>query len=300
MITLNGSFSQQYDPIDFIEAGLHHIWHMVIGTAKITEPQDTAHDSLTILLLYFRQLGTLRRKINGIEERAVIGNGLRVWTDLPYFGTDLMAEWQRLAGMTAKQRISLAAFTGKCVALGVGSVDITCCTLWLPKEALEGSQELASEKDGGIPIVELLPACTRLFQQCGHKLLTLCINDKTLEQEDLDPSSFGQAATNKLANDNPSVERWFSWRKKFQELSQSQDEVVARESKRGFDAMIGCGREMGYVVEGEEKYWDKVLSLLSDELKRSGKESVGLEDIVTNPQWVDYGLRFGSRRNEML
>jgi hypothetical protein len=39
-------------------------------------------------------------------------------------------------------------------------------------------------------------------------------------------------------------------------------------------------------VEGEEKYWDQTLLLLSDELKRSEKGSVGLEDIVTDPQWA--------------
>jgi len=70
-------------------------------------------------------------------------------------------------------------------------------------------------------------------------------------------------------------------------VSRSQDEVVAKEAKCGFDAMICCGREMGYVVEGEEKYWDQTLLLLSDELKRSEKGSVGLEDIVTDPQWAE-------------
>jgi hypothetical protein len=261
---------------------------MVLEVGKNTEPEDTTHDSLTILLLYFKQLGTLHREIDGVEERAVVGNGLRVWADLPYFGTDLMAALQRFAGITGKQRINLAAFTGKCVALGIGGVDVTRCALLLLKEALEREEVLtASEGDGGIPIVEFLPACVVIFQQCGHKLLTLGINGKAPEQKYLGLSDFGQGPTNKLASDSPSMERWLSWRKKFQELSRSQNEGVTREAKRGFDAMIGCGREMGYVVEGEGKYWDKVLRLLSEELKRSGKESVGLEDIVTDPGWVE-------------
>lgn len=51
--------------------------------------------------------------------------------------------------------------------------------------------------------------------------------------------------------------------------------------------MINCGREMGYVVEGKGQYWEKVTKLLSEELKTNGEESVGLEDIVTDPQWVE-------------
>jgi hypothetical protein len=39
--------------------------------------------------------------------------------------------------------------------------------------------------------------------------------------------------------------------------------------------------------EVKRKYWDKTLLLLSDKLKRSGKGSVGLEDIVTDPQWAE-------------
>ena len=83
------------------------------------------------------------------------------------------------------------------------------------------------------------------------------------------------------------MENWLSWRKSFQNLSRSDDGVVAREAKHGFNSMINCGREMWYVVDGEERYWRKVTELLSGKLKRRGKESVGLEDIVTDPPWAD-------------
>jgi hypothetical protein len=284
MIALNGSFSQQHDPIEFIEADLHHIWHMVIEVAKLTEPEDSTHDSLVILLLYFRELGTLHRKVDGAEELALMGSGERVWTNLPYFSSDLTEEWRRWPGMTAKQRVGLATFTGRCVALGVGGIGATACAVWTIEEAL-GEELTASGKEGGA-VVELLLVCTILFQQCGHKLLTLCIDDKTPIHGDgfkmFEPTAFIEVLANKLP-----IGRWLSWRKELQNLSRSQDEVVTREAKRGFDAMIGCGREMGYVVEGEEKYWDKVMMLLSDELQRSGKGTVGLEDIVTDPQWAE-------------
>jgi len=286
MIALNGSFSQQHDPIEFIDADLHHIWHMVIEVAKLTQPEDSTHHSLVILLLYFRELGTLHRKVDGAEESAVMGNGGRVWTDLPYFPLDLGEEWRRWPGMTAKQRVGLAAFTGRCVALGVGGIGVTSYAIWTLEEALGRKEEFtASGKASGV-VVELLPACTMLFQECGHKLLTLCIDNKISIHCDV-VSKFEQTAAIEVVMEKLHMGRWLSWRKELQHVSRSQDEVVAKEAKCGFDAMICCGREMGYVVEGEEKYWDQTLLLLSDELKRSEKGSVGLEDIVTDPQWAE-------------
>lgn len=283
MIALNGSFSQHHNPIDFVEADLHHIWYMVIEVARISEPDDTTHDSLVILLSYFRELGTLRRAIEGVEEDAVVSGG-RVWSDLPFFGSDLLAAWEQSKGMSPKQRANLAMFTGKCVALVVGDGDVLLSALGLLDKALEKPQKpTGSKEDDGVPIVELLPACTALFRECGHKLLTLCISNQKIGDNDMPLSSSGQGATHKSF----SIERWLSWRKRLQDLSQSKDEVLAKEAKCGFDTMINCGREMGYDVQGEEKYWAKVMDLLADELKRSGKESVGLEDIVTDPSWVD-------------
>jgi len=258
MISINDSFLKRHDPLDFIEADLHYIWHMAIEVAKITDPGDTTHNSLVLLLLYFKELGTLRQVVDGVEQEAVMNNGERLWTDLPFFASDLLAVWKQSVGMIAKQRTNLAAFTGKCVAHGVGGANNVLSTSWLLK-GLEEDREL------DILVVELVHACTALLQNCYHKLLKLCNSND---------SQF-------------SMVRWLSWRKRLQELSRSEDKNVAEEAKRGFDIMINCGREMGYIVEGEEKYWAKVTGLLVDELKRSGKESVGLEDIVTDPAWAD-------------
>ncbi len=259
---------------------------MVIEVAKLTEPGDCTLDNLVILLLYFRELGTLCRKVDGVEERAVMENGERVWTDLPYFPLDLSKEWRMWAAMTAKQRAGLAAFTGRCAALGVGGIGVMSFAVWTLEEALGRREELTAAGEASGTVVELLPVCTILFQECGPKLLTLCIDNKTPIDGDVvsvfEPTAFIEDLLNTLH-----MGRWLAWRKELQQLSRSQDQVVAKEAKHGFNAMICCGREMGYVVEGEEKYWDKVIMLLSDVLKRSGKGSVGLEDIETDPQWVE-------------
>jgi hypothetical protein len=241
---------------------------MVLEVAKITGLEDTTHDSLILLLLYFKELGTLSRNIEGVDEEAVIADGGRAWTDLPYFGADLLAAWKESAGMTAKHRINLAAFTGKCVAHGVGGTDTVLSALWLLEEAFRGDGGLAASEIA-VDLVELLPVCTALLQNCCHKLLKLC-----------NSSDRGPAG-------EFSMGRWLSWRRQFQVLSQSEDKALAQEAKCGFDSMINCGREMGYIVEGEERYWAKVMGLLADVLKRSGKESVGLEDIVADPSWAD-------------
>lgn len=285
MIALNDRFSQHHETMDLIEQDLHDIWHMVIEVAKITPAEDGTQESLVFLLLYFKELGALRRNVEGGEQEAVLENGMKVWTDLPYFGSDLLAEWQKLPGMTTAQRANLAAFTGKGVALGIGGDDVALCPLLLVREALE--LYARPEEDAGELIVQLLPVCTILLQNCGHKLLTLCIYNKKFEQRDMASSVLKQQAVRENKEADFNIERWLRWRKRFQELSRSEDEVVAKKAKRAFDSMICCGRELGYVVEGEEKWWEKVKIALSEELKRNGKESVGLEDIVTEPDWVD-------------
>lgn len=284
MVAINGYYSQQHLHINIIEADLHYVWHMVIEVAKITGPEDITHDRLLILLLRFRELGTLRRQTGGVEEEAVIGNETRIWTDLPHFGSDLLAAWPKMAETTLNQRCNLAAFTGKCVALGVGGMDNILSAVWLLNKALERKAEVPLSKDSGLQqLVDLLPACSVLLQNCGSKLLTLCINSFTLGHGD--PGSF--SLDTKCESAVLSMEKWLSWRKNFQDLSQHEDGTVANEAKLCFDNIINCGREMGYVVEGEGQYWEKAMKLLSEELKKSGKESVGLEDILTNPQWAN-------------
>lgn len=217
-----------------------------------------------------------------MEEEEKVGGG-RVWTDLPYFAEDLLAEWRKEEGLTTKQRINLAVFIGKCVAFGVDGANSLLSALWLLREALEGGGELdAPKRDGGVPFVELLPACAAIFENCGHKILTLCFDSQTLGQGNLKFSDSDQVSAREL-----SIARWLSWRQTFQHLSRNEDEALAKGAELGFNVMISCGREMGCDVEGEEKYWAKVMKLLEEELKRSGKESVGLEDIVTDPSWVD-------------
>ncbi len=145
---------------------------MVLEVANIHGLEDTTHGSLIILLFYFEELGTLSRNIEGVDEEVVIADGGRAWTDLPYFGADLLVAWKESVGMTAKHRINLAAFTGKCVAHGVGGTDAVLSALWLLEEAFRGDGELAAS-EMAVDLVELLPVCTALLQNCCHKLLKL-------------------------------------------------------------------------------------------------------------------------------
>jgi hypothetical protein len=53
-----------------------------------------------------------------------------------------------------------------------------------------------------------------------------------------------------------------------------------RKGKCGFGWMINRGWEMGSAMPGEANYSAKVQQALADELKRSGKKCVTLDDIV--------------------
>jgi hypothetical protein len=156
----------------------------------------------------------------------------------------------------------------------VGSDDVALCPLSLVREALELYPR--PEEDAGGLIVQLLPVSTILLQNCGHKLFALCTNNKKFESTRyrIQRSQATGSAKKKNKETNFSIERWLRYRKRFQELSRREDDLVEKEVKRAFDSMIFCGRELGDAVEGEEKGWEKVKIFFSEELKRSGKEYV--------------------------
>lgn len=264
---------------------------MFIEISKISNPEDNTQESLVLLLLYIKALGTLRSHVSEAAEQIILSPGMRLWADLPYFSSDMLKAWQRSRELSSEQRINFAAFTSRLIATDACGTELSTCALWLFREALE-TQQVFSETtsgDNGTPLaLEMLFACITMLQHCSHKLLILCINNETphgVDQDLITPGELAQQAD--IMYEGFSLERWLYWRKRFQIMSKSEYGNIREVGGRGFDSMVRCGREAGFKVVGENKWWEMVKRTLSEELKRSGKHSVSLEDIVTDPDWVD-------------
>jgi hypothetical protein len=277
--------------IKSIDQDIHDIWHMFIEISKISHPEDAAQERLVLLLLYAEALGTLRSKIPGDEQTIITSHGMRVWTDLPNFATDMLGAWQKSGELSSTQRTNFAAFTGRLIAIDVCGADLSACALWLFRETLETHQtfsEITNDNDDGFVASELISACIMLLQHCGDKLLILCINNETVPRVDPNLVSPGEHAQQAgVCRAGLSMERWLYWRRTFQLMSKSEDEHVREQGMKGFSNMVCCGRHTGFKVVGEDNWWEKVKTALSKELQRSGKESVAIEEIVTDPDWVD-------------
>lgn len=77
------------------------------------------------------------------------------------------------------------------------------------------------------------------------------------------------------------------WRRRLQELSHNGDLAVAKEAKKGFMSMISRDRELDFDVPGEARFAEKLQTAMWETLVRSGKKSLGGDEIDINVDWVD-------------
>lgn len=126
-------------PIGVFEVDLHDLWHKLIAVAKVTPADDAESDRIVAQVMRLRELGTLVRKETG--QRAVVSNGQRMWTDLPFLAQDLRTEWaESLHLMTPEKRDNFAGFTSRLLESGIGGDGIAACALILLRETLETPQ----------------------------------------------------------------------------------------------------------------------------------------------------------------
>ena len=289
VLSINHRYTSNTHPAILVEYDMHDLWYIFVQAAKITNADDPEQDRLVSQLLYAREMGTIRRTAIGTEEEAITSDGFRIWTDLPYLVKDMREAWGKSMDMSPTHRHNFAAFTARLTAIGVCDPDLTFCALWLLRQTLETPRPLIRPENGDqVSLAELLPACIAWFEYCSHKLLTLAVNDHSIADVDPRFSAPGELARNaNVEHAGHSLSRWLFWRQRFKDMSRCRDEQVAKDGRRGFYSMIGTGREMGYAVAGEAKYWAKVEKALEDELMMGGKQDVSAEDIVIDLDWTE-------------
>ncbi|KAF5597482.1 uncharacterized protein FSUBG_8517 [Fusarium subglutinans] len=141
------------------------------------------------------------------------------------------------------------------------------------REALETSDD---------NIAKFLPGAVILMELCSHALLRHCalkVDEQQLEHLSLNLGPADEAGSG--------MARWLFWRRRFQKLSHHPDTSLAQLAKKGFMAMIHCGQDVDYSVQGEDVFVKKLQATMWAELVKSGKKSLDGDDIDIDPDWVD-------------
>lgn len=279
---------------------------MLIQTAKITPAISSEHDRLVTLVLLAREFEIFhRKKKDGTsnkekqeEEEAILPNGQRFWTDLPYLVEEIQDAWTNESkGFTATERHNFAVFTAKLCAVGVCDNELSSCALWSIREALETERSITKAEGAPLSIADILPACLSWFQHNNFKLLKLAVqnyNDhhtSAMAGDDVQPSIMAPghlAVKANVTQSGFSVARWLFWRQWFQRIESLRERPVAKLGKEGFEEMVRTGIALGYDIPGEKKYWEKVFEALDQEFVARGRKGcVGPDDVEIDMDWAD-------------
>ncbi|KAK4946706.1 hypothetical protein LTR10_014208 [Elasticomyces elasticus] len=258
----------------------HALWYMFIRAAQNIDAESAEQDRLFNQLVYAKELGA-----------TLGGEDVSAWIYLPYLVEDFEEAWvDNSRKLSPSKRRNFAAFTARLLALGACDVNISLCALWLLRETLETTRAIGPDPYvQQLAISEILPAVVEWFHISSTKLLKLAVHEWSDGKSITDialPGALAQAEG--IQQPGFSIFRWVFWRNRLGELYYHEGaDGVRANAKKAFDHMILTGRLLGHEIPGEKTYWSVVFRRLDRELQRSGKASVGLEDILPEPGWAN-------------
>ncbi|KAG5756516.1 hypothetical protein H9Q72_008486 [Fusarium xylarioides] len=240
-----------------VQQNLDVLWHMFFKASTAIDSDSLFQDRLVLLLLWTRQFDLVYKEL--YTGQNVAGN----WESYG-FAQSLQTFWEKLVkeGSEAELR-SLATFSSKVLAANICEKQISSTALWYMREALETSDD---------SIARFLPGAVVWMKLCSHALLRDCVlkTDERQSSVKLGPLAQDQ----RVDEAGFSIARWLFWRRRFQKLSHHPDTSLAQLSKKGFMAMIHCGRDVDYSVPGEEVFAERLQATMWTELVKSDKESL--------------------------
>lgn len=279
-----------------LEQELGDLWDEIFYAARFIFVTGPEAGHLVALILEAREFGHLAR--SGGQEGAIMPNGQRLWTDLPYLVQELEGMWAMESykfGIT--ERANLAAFTARLCAAGVCPEELSRCALWLFKETLEMERPLylrgTFERNMRPCVADSLPACLAWLQFNKFKLVKLsAIDYNSTTHDDEGESAFSTkpgplAASAGIAQDGFSIKRWLFWRRRFKELYSTGDSEIMKLARACFEEAVQAGRLIGLDIPGEKQYLAQVFQALDRELAaRDFVGSVEPSDIEIDMNWA--------------
>ncbi|KAF7588057.1 hypothetical protein BBP40_006226 [Aspergillus hancockii] len=216
--------------VDLYEYDLRELWYLIIQGAKITDADHPAQDRLAGQVLHAREMGVLSRRGTNlkVEERAWTSNG-NIWVDLPFLAQEIQVAWKAAAKLSAKQRHNLSAFIARIGSWGICDPDLCVCALSIFKDTFETRRPLVAtddkQNDSLLPIADLLPAAVVWDFESST------IGDLAGEAHVFPATGFNTS-------------RWLFWRRRLEEISQSDLAETAALAQRGLRVMQSWGERI--------------------------------------------------------
>ncbi|RKK96685.1 hypothetical protein BFJ63_vAg4675 [Fusarium oxysporum f. sp. narcissi] len=256
-----------------VQQNLDVLWYMFFKASTAMDSDSLLQDRLVLLLLWTRQFDLVYKELYTGQKIS------RNWESYG-FAQSLQTFWEALVkeGSEAELR-SLATFSAKVLASGICEDQISSTGLWYMRETLETSND---------NIAKFLPGAIVWMELCPHALLRDCVLKADEQQSEQSSLNLGLLGQDQCEDETGfSMTRWLFWRRRFQKLSHHPDTSLAQLAKKGFMAMIHCGRDVDYSVLGEDVFAERLQATMWAELVKSGKESLDGDDIDIDPDWVD-------------
>ncbi|PLB55573.1 hypothetical protein P170DRAFT_506141 [Aspergillus steynii IBT 23096] len=226
------------------------------------------------------------------REEAILPNGQRLWTDLPYFVDDIHNFWENVMfDKSVPETKHLNRWLATMSCAGIYTVELLQCSLRLFSGALEEKKVLELMEDSFIKpdgheypdvlsVEQMLPLCAIWMKYTGSKLAILSANPPGLDENACishPPGPFAREAG--ITDSGLSIGRWQFWRKEFQKFSQKKKwETFSSPAK---DCVL---------------WWDRAsrrAGILLDEAEESmGSDGTDTEQLRRNMEDMSIGTNF--------
>jgi hypothetical protein len=270
---ISSRFIGTSNPMGVFEIDLHEAWDTFIEAAKVTPAEDAAADRLVAQVLLARGLGQVSRpqlspvkgkdgqSENVTVEHAIASSGECMWTDLPFFVTDLRAFWLSSNNTLEKvERTNFAAICGRLSASKICDPDVTCCALILLREALETLYALVDQEyPSAKPVNDYLPAVLAWLSNGTYQILALCMRDHVPDMGVSDGADWRAGGELMVARGGDTIGfsmlRWQFWsdRLRFLETDETGDSSMRDQAKRSANMMNRWAEITGGLGSPEER-----------------------------------------------
>lgn len=267
VLELSDTYQARKISLKNFEASLRRLWQKFIDAAKDGSKSSPSSNDLVVLILKVKELGTITRvkqddASSTEREEAILPNGQRLWTDLPYFVDHIQTYWTTsIFKLSVPKLENLTRWLATLPAVGVCPVELLRCGVWLFNEALseEDRPDHVDDislkvndrvKPNVVPVEQLLPLCETWMRENSHRLAILSADPPELDEK-ARISQLPDESARRITDSNFSVEKWKTWREKLHRLAYHHDASLARPARACIRLSNRAGRWAGVVLDDD-------------------------------------------------
>ncbi|CAM1505303.1 Fc.00g109400.m01.CDS01 [Cosmosporella sp. VM-42] len=186
-MSINRRYSMAQGSGDAFNIDLHDLWFLYYQASQNVSSDVSIQYRLVFELLQAQASGPLTRpgRAGSEPEVATTSDGI-IWSDLPFFASDMTAYWMKGSRMSAAQRLNFTSFLAKVASIGKANDQLCGIALIVLRETLEmprhigklddqyeGSEDPNRSMDQ-LSLAALLPVANLWLFHAGTKIIQLC------------------------------------------------------------------------------------------------------------------------------